>query len=108
MKLKTDKVFSYYHEKYNIKLPRLNFNLHELLRNDLTMVINGKCNAGKTTLLFNLLTTPGILDFNKLMIFSKTIDQYLYQFIEHGFKNNLKKDVINNLLITYKNDDRLE
>ena len=61
----------------NLKMPRLNFNHHELLTNDLTMVINGKRNAGKTTLLFNLLTTPGILDFNNLMIFSKTIDQYL-------------------------------
>ena len=89
-------------------MPRLNFNHHDLLTNDLTMVINGKRNAGKTTLLFNLLATPGILDFNNLMIFSKTIDQYLYQFIEHGFKNNLKKNVINNLLITYENDDRLE
>ena len=108
MKLKMDQVFSYNHEKYNIKMPRLSFNHHDLLTNDLTNVINGKRNAGKTALLLNLLTTPGILDFNNLLIFSKTIDQYLYQFVEHGFKNNLKKDVKNNLLITYENDDRLE
>ena len=61
MKLKTDKVYSYNHEKYNLKMHRLNFNHHELLTNDLTMDIHGKHNAGKTTLLFNLLTTPGIL-----------------------------------------------
>ena len=89
-------------------MPKLKFNHHELLTDDLTMVINGKRNAGKTTLLFKFLTTPGILDFNNLMIYSKTINQYLYQFIEHGFKNNLKKKVINNLLTTYESDDRLE
>ena len=42
------------------------------------------------------------------MIYSKTINQHLYQFIEHGFKNNLRKEVINNLLTTFENDDRLE
>ena len=42
------------------------------------------------------------------MIYSKTINQYLYQFIKHGFKNNFKKEWINNLLTTYANDDRLE
>ena len=76
------------------------------MTDDLTMFVNGKRNAGKTTLLLNLLTTPGILDFNNLMIYSKTINQYLYQFIEHGFKNNLKQEEINNLLTTYENDDR--
>ena len=102
MKLKTDKVFSYNHDKYNIKMPRLTRLNHDLLTNNLTMVINGKRISGKTTLLFNLLTTPEILDFNNLMIYSKTIDQYLYQFIEQGFKYNFKKDVINNLLNSKK------
>ena len=66
-------------------MPKLKFNHHELLANDLAMVINGKRNAGKTTLLFKLLMTPGILDYNNLMIYSKAINQHLYQFIEHGF-----------------------
>ena len=34
-------------------MPKLKFNHHELLTDDLTMVINGKRNASKTTLLFN-------------------------------------------------------
>ena len=72
-------------------MTKLKFNHHELLTDELTMVIIGKCNASKTTSLFNLLTTPGILHFNKLMIHSKAINQYLYQLIEHGFKNNLKR-----------------
>ena len=72
------------------------------------MAINGKRNAGKTTLLFKISTTPGILDYNNFMIYSKTIVQYLYQFIEHGFKNNLKKKMINDLSTAFENDDRLE
>ena len=54
-------------------MPKLKFNHHELLTDDLTMVINGKRNAGKTTLLFNLLTAPGIIDYNNLMIYSKLL-----------------------------------
>ena len=42
------------------------------------------------------------------MIFSETINQYIYQFIEHGFKNNLKKEVIHNLLSIYENNEELE
>ncbi len=89
-------------------MPKLKFKHHELLTDDLTMVINGKRNAGKTTLLFNLLTIPGILDFNNLMIYSKTKNQYIYQFLEQGFKNNIKKEMINNLLAIYENDDDLQ
>ena len=42
------------------------------------------------------------------MIYSENIHQFLYQFIEHSFKSNLKKEVINDLLVTYENDDRLD
>ena len=49
-------------------MPKLKFSHHELLTDDLTMIINGKRNAGKTNLSFNLLTTSGILDSNNLMI----------------------------------------
>ena len=45
-------------------MPKIKFNYHELLTDDLTMVINGKQNSGKTNLLFNLLTT---LDFTTLI-----------------------------------------
>ena len=89
-------------------MPKLKFNHHELLPDDLTLVINGRRNAGKTTLLFKLLMTPGVLDYNNLMIYSENVNQFLYQFIEHGFKNKLKKDMIRNLLSTYENDDRLD
>ena len=72
-------------------MPKLKFKHHELLTDDLTMVINGRHNAGKTTLLFKLLMTPGILDYDDLMIYSENIHQFLYQFLEHGLKNKLKK-----------------
>ena len=52
--------------------------------------------------------TPGVLDYNNLMIYSENVNQFLYQFIEHGFKNKLKKDMICNLLSTYENNDRLD
>ena len=54
------------------------------------------------------LMTPGILDYNNLMIYSENIHQFLYQFIEHSFKNDLKKAVINDLLTTFEKDDRLD
>ena len=83
-------------------MPRLRFQHSDLLTNDLTMMINGRRNIGKTTLLFNMLTTPGILDFNNLMIYSKTNEQFLYRFLRYGFENKLKKEYINHLL-SYSN-----
>ena len=88
-------------------MPKIKFNHHKLLTDDLAMIINGKRNVGKTTLLFELLTTPGVLDFNHLMIYSQTINQHIYQFIKYGFENNLKKDIINNLLYEYESSDEL-
>ena len=89
-------------------MPRLRFQHSDLLTNDLTMIINGRRNIGKTTLLFNMLTTPGILDFNNLMIYSKTNEQFLYRFLRYGFENNLKKEWINHLLKVFENDNNLE
>ena len=44
------------------------------------------------------------------MIYAKLLTSIYNQFIEHGFENNLKKKVVNDLLNTgtYENDDILE
>ena len=86
-------------------MPKIKFNHHELLPNDLTLVINGRRNAGKTTLLFKLLTTPGVLDYNNLMFYTQTDQQHLCKFLKHGFENNLNKQAINNLCNLYEHDD---
>ena len=74
-------------------MPRVVFNHGKLFPKDLALIINGKRNAGKTTLLFNLLMSDEI-DYNNLLIYSRTYEQYLYQFIKYGFENKLSKQRI--------------
>ena len=64
-------------------------------------LIVGGTGSGKTYLLFQMLTTPGILDYERLVILTTTPDQSYFQFLKHGFENNLKKSVINKLFELY-------
>ena len=64
--------------------------------------------CGKTELLFNMLTRPGVLDFNNLYIYTPTTNQTAYQFIEHGFSNNLTKEAINYLFHAYEEDEDID
>ena len=82
------------------------FNHSEKLSKVLMMVIVGRTNAGKTHLLFTMLTTPGILDYNNLIIYTTTPEQPYYQFLYHGFKNNLTKDEIYALWNAFYGDDQ--
>ncbi len=61
------------------------------------MVMCGPTNCGKTYLLFQMLTTPYILDYQNLYIYTTTPEQSYYQFLLHGFNNNLIKTEINTL-----------
>ena len=44
-----------------------------------------------------MLTTPDILDYEWLVILTTTPNQPYFQFLKHGFENNLEKSVINKL-----------
>ncbi|ESO82851.1 hypothetical protein LOTGIDRAFT_108891 [Lottia gigantea] len=50
--------------------------------NPMLMCICGSSGCGKTHLTFNMLTTPNLLDFNSLYIYTTTPDQSYYQFLK--------------------------
>ena len=67
------------------------FNHHPNIPNSFRMLIVGPSNCGKTHLLLKMLLIPNFLDYNNLIIFSKTVNQPEYQLILHGFQNKLSK-----------------
>jgi len=73
------------------------FNHSKYLNPTLMMVICGPTNCGKTYLLFQMLTTPNILDFENLIIYTTTPEQNYFQFLKHGFENGLNKTEIQDL-----------
>ena len=68
-------------------------------------LICGRTGAGKTYLLFKMLTTDGILDYNNLIILTSTPEQSYYQFLKHGFDNNLSKETIQKSYEFYENSN---
>jgi GTPase SAR1 family protein len=70
------------------------FNNAEYLPSSLRMIITGPASCGKTCLLQRMLLEEGILDYDKLYIYTPTIDQIGYQILIKGFKNNLSKEMI--------------
>ena len=58
------------------------------------MLIIGASGCGKIQLLFKMLLTPNFLDYDNLIIFSKTVYQEEYQILYHGIKNRLSKESI--------------
>lgn len=62
------------------------------------MLIVGQSGCGKTTLLMRLLLEPNLLNYNKLYVFSRSLYQPEYQCLIEGFKNNLPKTDIIELL----------
>ena len=75
------------------------FNNADYLPSDLRMIICGPAGCGKTCLLQRMLLEDGILDYNKLYIYTPTINQIGYQILIKGFKNNLSKEMIRNVYI---------
>ena len=60
-------------------------------------IISGKSSSGKSTLLFKILLNI-INDFDKILIFSPTIHQPIYQKLIKCFENFLPLNVIQNIL----------
>ena len=67
------------------------FNNNSLLPPSIRGLIIGSSGSGKTHLLFNMLLQPDFLDYNKLYIFSNSLQQPEYQLLIKGFQNNLDK-----------------
>ena len=76
---------------------KLEFNHHENIPSSFRMLIVGSSGCGKTQLLFKMLLTPGYLDYDNLIIFSKTISQDEYQILYYSFLNKLSKESINKI-----------
>ena len=96
------------------------------LPEDLTLVINGSRNSGKTTLLAKLIfnldsltvvnkrkqmytlktnsnfeTEDFKIDYYNIIIYAKNQNQFLYQFIKHGLENQINFIHIGNLIEAY-------
>ena len=69
-----------------------------LLSNNIKGVILGQSGCGKTNLSLNLLTNPGWLDYNKLIVYGKSLHQPEYQVLQKGFERKIPKKVIKNVL----------
>ena len=68
------------------------FNHCEKLQADPFMcLIAGGTRSGKTYLLFQMLTTPDILDYERLVILTTTPNQPFFQFLKHGIREESGK-----------------
>ena len=68
-----------------------------LLPWNLRGLVIGKCECGKTTVIFNLLLQPDGLDYNHLYVFGKSLHQQKYKVIRKGLVAGLSKQQISNL-----------
>lgn len=86
---------------------RVKFNHSSKLSSNLMGLICGRTGAGKTHLLFRMLTTPGIIDYDNLIILTSTPEQTYYQFLKHGFDNHLSKQTIQKCFEFYESSDEI-
>ena len=61
------------------------------------MLIVGKSGSGKTAILLRMLLEPGLLDYNKLFVFGRSLHQPEYKILKAGFVNDLSKIHIINI-----------
>lgn len=71
---------------------------HKLFPENFRMLIVGYFGAGKTALLMQLLLSPDLLNYDKLCVFARSLHQPEYQCLIEGFKNQLHKSDILNIL----------
>jgi energy-coupling factor transporter ATP-binding protein EcfA2 len=79
------------------------FNHHPNVPSNLRALLIGSSGSGKSTLLLQMVIEPDFLDFNSLIIMTPTKDQPIFQFIKHGFENNLSKEVLSGILLSQAN-----
>jgi len=80
----------------------INCNNNPLLPKIIRGVIVVKSWCAKTTLLCNLLLQPNWLDYNKIMVYGKSLDQPVYNIMRKAFELRLSKEKI---LERFKNSD---
>jgi hypothetical protein len=68
---------------------------NECFPSNFRMLIVGMSSAGKTALLMRMLLEPGLLNYEKLYVFAKSLYQPEYQVLRAGLQNGLPKtDII--------------
>jgi len=78
----------------------INRNNNSLLPKSIRGVIVGKFGCGKTTLLCNLLLQPEWLDYDKLIVYGKSLSQPEYSNMRKAFESGLsKRDILFDLFI---------
>ena len=75
---------------------RKRFN-HPLLPKSVRGLIVGKSGCGKTTLVLNLLLSPGWLDYDKLYVFGRSLFQPEYRILKKGMEEKVPKEALMNL-----------
>ncbi|ESO97227.1 hypothetical protein LOTGIDRAFT_143360 [Lottia gigantea] len=84
------------------------FNHSEIFPNNpMLMCICGSSGSGKTHLTFNMLTTPNLLDFDSLYIYTTTPEQSYYQFLK-ALEYLPKKDVQDIFQYYEENEEEVE
>ena len=73
---------------------KIKFNNNKNVPNSLRCLIVGSSGCGKTCLLLKLLLTPNFLDYDNLIIFTKSSFQPEYQLLSQGFNAGLQKEDI--------------
>ena len=74
-------------------------NNNPLLPRNIRVIIIGKSNCGKTTLLINLLLQPQCLDYNRLNVVGKSLHQQEYQILKKGYEDGLTKQQVANIFL---------
>ncbi|ESO91860.1 hypothetical protein LOTGIDRAFT_163220 [Lottia gigantea] len=75
--------------------------------NPMLMCICGSSGSGKTHLTFNMLTTPNLLDFDSLYIYTTTPEQSYYQFLK-SFRISTKERRSRPISILRRNEEEVE
>jgi len=78
-------------------LKRVDRNNHEMLPKSIRGLICAKSSGGKSTVMLNLLTNPGWLDYDNLIIYGKALFQPEYQVLKKAFDAKLPKEHIDSL-----------